>query len=291
MSSFKKHNYINTLNQQNLLYKIYKQKEFEEQVQIDFNNIMLKGEKFKQIDNNSKKNFLFSSVGDNTKFDSLWVNDNMDYDIYVIYYGDNDEIYSSYKSKVKFIEKRKGSKYQNFKYFYDKYINIINTYDRYFILDDDIIFNVDDINNMFKLSKKYNLDICSPSFTRTSKISHKITKHKKNILLSYTNFVEVGCALFNKQALHKLMLRLDYNLIAYGIDYLYIMCNGSQKKKSYAIIHKIVCENPRDNKKKNGREFKKVKNALYDKRFWFEFAKKNNIATSFITLEYSNIPL
>jgi hypothetical protein len=45
MSSFKNHNYINTLNQQNLLYKIYKQKEFEEQVQIDFNNIMLKGKK------------------------------------------------------------------------------------------------------------------------------------------------------------------------------------------------------------------------------------------------------
>ena len=34
----------------------------------------------------SKKNFLFTSAGDNTNFDSLWINDNMNYDIYVIYY-------------------------------------------------------------------------------------------------------------------------------------------------------------------------------------------------------------
>ena len=132
----------------------------------------------------SKKNFLFTSAGDNTNFDSLWINDNMNYDIYVIYYGNNNDIYEKYKSKVTFIEKRKGSKFQNFKYFYDNNIDIINSYERYFILDDDIIFNVDDINNMFEISEQYNLDICGPSFTRDSKLSHAITIHKPNILLT-----------------------------------------------------------------------------------------------------------
>ena len=174
----------------------------------------------------------------------------MNYDIYVIYYGNNEDIYLKYKSKVTFIEKRKGSKFQNFKYFYDNYSDIINKYDRYFILDDDIIFNVDDINNMFRLSRQYNLDICAPSFSPESKISHSITRNKPNTLLSYTNFVEVNTPLFNRNALYKLMLKLDYSLVGWGIDYLYIACNGIEKKKSYAIIHKIICENPKDNKKK-----------------------------------------
>ena len=111
------------------------------------------------------RNFVFTSAGDNTTFDFLWINDNIQYDIYVIYYGDNEDTFNQYKAKVKFIEKRKASKFQNFKYFYDTYPDIINQYDRFFILDDDIIFSVEDITNMFKLSRKYNLDICGPSFS------------------------------------------------------------------------------------------------------------------------------
>ena len=65
-----------------------------------------------------KKNMVFSSVGNNTLFDRLWVGDHMNYDIYVIYYGNDDEIYKIYKDNVTFIEKRKGSKFHNFKYFY-----------------------------------------------------------------------------------------------------------------------------------------------------------------------------
>lgn len=239
----------------------------------------------------SNNNFLFSSVGDNTNFDSLWINENMNYDIYIIYYGNNEKIYNKYKSKVKFIEKRKGSKFQNFKYFYDNYIDIINNYDRFFILDDDIIFNVNDINFMFQISQQYNLDICAPSFSKDSKISHYVTRHKPNILLTYTNFVEVNTPLFNRKALDNLMKKLNYDLIGWGIDYLFIICNGISNRRSYAIIHKIICKNPKDNTKKNGRELNKIKN--FNKRgyIWKQFAKKNNLPIKFNCLEYKSIQI
>lgn len=70
-------------------------------------------------------NFVFTSAGDHTKFDEIWINDKSNYDIYVIYYGDGNDVYNKYKSKVKFIEKHKDSKYQNFYYFYKKYPEII----------------------------------------------------------------------------------------------------------------------------------------------------------------------
>lgn len=239
----------------------------------------------------SAKNFLFSSVGDNTNFDSLWISDYMDYDVYVIYYGNDDEIYKRYASKVTFIEKRKGGKFQNFKYFYDKYIHLINRYDRFFLLDDDIIFNVNDINEMFKISRQYNLDICGPSFSEQGKVSHDITLHKPNTLLSYTNFVENNTPLFNIGALHELMKTLDHSLIGWGIDFLYIICNGLEKKDSYAIVHKIVCENPKDSKKGGVREFSKIPNCHTELQMWKQFADIHKLPYTFRMINYENIPM
>ena len=65
-----------------------------------------------------KKNMLFTSAGDNTKFYKAWNGHNMNYDIYVVYYGDSIENYNEYKKNVKYIERRKGSKFQNFFSFY-----------------------------------------------------------------------------------------------------------------------------------------------------------------------------
>ena len=71
----------------------------------------------------SSKNFVFTSVGDHSTFDKNWIGESMQFDIYAIYYGDNEAVYNTYKDNknVKFIEKRKGSKFQNFKYSSEKF--------------------------------------------------------------------------------------------------------------------------------------------------------------------------
>jgi hypothetical protein len=238
------------------------------------------------------KNLLFSSVGNNTSFDTLYNGNNMNYDIYVIYYGDNNILYNRYKRKVNFIEKRKGSKFQNFKYFYEKYPEIINDYEYFFILDDDIIINVKDINNMFKLARDYNLSICGPSFSPIGKISHSITKNKSNILLTYTNFVEVNTPLYNKKALDNLMKVLDSTLIGWGIDYLSILCNGIDRSDAYAIVHSIKCINPHENNKKNKtRELNLISNFNIRSKIWFDYSKKIGYPPSFKMIEYNSIPL
>lgn len=240
----------------------------------------------------SHQNFLFSSVGDNTNFDEIWIDDSMNYDIYIIYYGNNVETFKKYQSKVTFIESRKGSKFQNFKYFYDKYKDIIETYDRFFILDDDIIMNVNDINEMFQISKQYKLDVCSPSLSKDSKVSHKITIHQPNKLLTYTNFVEVGYSLYNKNALQKLMKQLDETLIGWGIDLLSIYCNGIDKQKSYAIVHNIVCKNPKDNEKKNKRrELENITKCNLRRQLWEIFANKHKLKPYFTLKTYTSINL
>ena len=88
---------------------------------------------------------------------------------------------------INFSKRRKSSKFQNFKYFYDNNINIIQNYDRFFILDDDIRFGVDDINNMFNISRQFYLDICAPSFsegTASTFISFGLTSVSESVACS-----------------------------------------------------------------------------------------------------------
>lgn len=253
-------------------------------------------EKFTDVVNNNNnddiKNLVFTSAGDKTKFDELWCDKNRNYDIWVIYYGNNEQVYNKYKSKVDFIEKRKGSKFQNFHYVYNKYREHLEKYDRFFILDDDIIFNTQDINKMFEISKKYDLWICGPTFKQVPecKISHPITMQQKGNLLRYTNFVEVNVPLFNKYALNQFMKYYDPVLIGWGIDYLFIWALGKENKNKFALVDEVVCINPQDDAKNNKRELTNVNK--WDSRIeiWNNFKKKYNIK-EWETKEWSNIKL
>jgi len=239
-----------------------------------------------------KENLVFLSVGDNTQFHNLYTDNKMNYDIYTIYYGNNDENFNKYKSKIHFIEKRKGSKFQNFHYFYNKYPNIITNYKRFFIVDDDIIMNVEDINKIFDISKKYNLSICGPSFSDTGLISHEITKYKPNRLLTYTNFVEVNVPLFSKSAIDNLMKSYDTTLIGWGIDFLAIWCNGKDKKKEYAIIHSVKCVNPHPSAKKiEKRELSLISGYENRSKIWEAYAKKIGCPSWINHKEYETISL
>lgn len=215
---------------------------------------------------------VFSSVGDNTSFYINWESKLMNYDIYIIYYGDNDVLFKQYEQFVQFAEKRKGSKFQNFKYFYEKYPEIIEEYDRFFILDDDIVIDTYSINRMFDISRKYELEICAPSFSSESKISWDITKHIPNAVLSYTNFVEVNCPLFTIDALHNLMRYLHYGLIGWGIDILMIWANGLNDVDKYAIIHMIQCTNPDI----IDRELNKISHVDIRCKLWKDYCKLIN---------------
>jgi hypothetical protein len=230
------------------------------------------------------RNMVFTSAGDNTNFVKWWCSDkeNQNYDIYVFYYGKKEENFKLYESHVTHIEASEGSKFQNFYKFWKKHGDIIDKYDRFFILDDDIEILSKDINEMFELSKEHNLEICGPSFSNDSHISHPVTKHKPNLVLSYTNFVEVNVPLFTRSALDNLMKWYDPILIGWGIDMLYIWANGMDETKSYAIIHKIQCKNPDIKSKKiKTRELMLIKDAGKRAEIWNNYAKKIGCPTKF----------
>jgi len=241
-------------------------------------------------DEKIQKNMVFTSAGDNTNFFNWWLSDSQEYDVFLYYYGTNNDTFDKYKSLVHYAEKAKGSKFQNFYKFYKNNPEIIEEYDYFFIVDDDIEIKAKNINYLFNIANTYNLDICGPSFNTKSKISWPHTKHKANCILTYVNFVEVNVPLFSKEALKKLMDVYDPILIGWGIDFLATWANGLYLKQSYAIIHKIQCTNPKDaDKKEKTRELNKIPDANKRAATWNEYAKSIGSPTNFKVLEYASI--
>jgi hypothetical protein len=201
---------------------------------------------------------LFTSAGKNAIIEKYWIDKDRKYDIFLCYYG--DETNKPLLPFVDYYVERKGSKIQNFHYFWTNQkqteFNIIQNdinkpefniknYDYYYIVDDDIIISTKAINSLFKIINDFSLDIIQPAFVpKKSRISHSITRAIPNIFLRYTNFIEINTPFFSKSALEKCMNIYDPTLVGYGIDYLFIWHLGKENKYKFAIIDAIKCINP-----------------------------------------------
>ena len=227
-----------------------------------------------------RKNILFSSVGDNTQFYNLWLDDNRNYDIFLCYYG--KEKINKYQEYSDFYIKRKGSKIQNFHHLWNTNKELTN-YHNYYIVDDDILIKTNEINLLFDLLDKYNLWILQPSLSSDSKISHDITLNVPNNYMRFTNFIEINTPFFSKYAISKCMEIYDDKLVGYGVDILFIWFLGTNMTDKYAIVDYVTSVNPNI----QFREIDKLqieKDRIYN---WTKIKKKFKISNwKYINFEY-----
>jgi hypothetical protein len=232
---------------------------------------------------NRRLNLVFATVGDDTEFDKLWTGNNRNYEIWVIYTGDDDNKYNQYKNIVDRIWKRKGNKFPNFNYIYNNYNSQIMRFNNFYIVDDNIIINTDQINKLFDITNQYFLLISQPAFLPESNITHPITIVQPDKLLRYTNFIELTTPVFSKEGLVNFMKYYDDSLIGWGIDYLYIWANGIDKIATYAIIDKVACIKKTNTDKKD--------NVAYQAKVWYDYSKKVGVPYDWEIKTYKSIPL
>ncbi|GAB5357503.1 hypothetical protein AAMO2058_000380200 [Amorphochlora amoebiformis] len=215
------------------------------------------------------RNLIFTSAGDRNVLDN-WlpnlhrandhknkkinrksdtVQEEPNYDIFLVYYGSDVFIYQHLKQKCRWVVRMEGTKFTNFyNLVYNRHPELFRATDYFFMLDDDITFEngVNDINKMFRTARRYHLRAAMPSFSHDSRLSWPITKHdtENGLVLAYTNFVEVNCPLISRDAMERLMDVFHPNLIGWGIDYLLVWANGMDKTRSFAVVHEIQVKNP-----------------------------------------------
>jgi len=181
-------------------------------------------------------NLIVSPAGDDSLFKN-WINSSPNFDLVLLYYGDNSDIATSYTYYTPYVYQAKGEKYHLIKSFLQSNLEFISNYDYIWFPDDDVFINNSDINRLFDIAKEYELHIVQPSMD--GYVSHEITKPVSNSLLRYTNFVEVLAPLFSLEALLKVYETFNLNYSSWGYDYLWPHMLGYPKDK-IAIIDDII---------------------------------------------------
>ena len=94
-----------------------------------------------------------------------------------------------------------SEKWQNIKMFLDANPNVIEEYDNFWFVDDDIKIDTNSINELFKIHSEYKLSISQPAMTGYT--TFDILKPQPYIL-RYISFIEIMCPLMSKECLKKL---------------------------------------------------------------------------------------
>lgn len=180
-------------------------------------------------------NLVIAPAGDKSLYKE-WLTDKPNFELVLLYYGDNMEVAKSYTKDTPHVYTSKGFKWWLIKSFIEDNLEWISKFEYIWFPDDDVRINTEDINKLFETAKKYNLYLCQPS--QLGYVSHQITLPQENSLLRYTNFVEVLAPLMNLETVLKLKKTFDANYSSWGLDGVWSYLLGDPKDK-IAIIDTI----------------------------------------------------
>ncbi|HON58959.1 MAG TPA: DUF707 domain-containing protein [Smithella sp.] len=164
------------------------------------------------------RNLIISAVGDHS-FHKEWISGEPDFDLVLIYYGNDDEIFTGYRKDALTAIRQKGQKFPLTGAFLQNNLALIEQYEYIWLPDDDISISTDRLNKLFKIAKEYDLSICQPSvMSANHEVSHLITSPVKNVKLRFTNFVEIMMPLFRTTTLLSLCDDFSLSESGWGLD-------------------------------------------------------------------------
>lgn len=217
--------------------------------------------------NHSCKNLVILCSGDSPEILFFEDADKRNYELLVIYYGDDPV---KFKNKFKTFDNFqviKGLKFNIIKKYYDNNNKFFKKYKSILMPDDDILLRTKDINYFFEIFNKYKLSLAQPSLI--GYFSHLITLHKFENILRYTNFVEIMMPCFSFESFAKCIGTFDMSLNGHGLDFLWPKILNYPNEK-IAIIDEIIAIHSR----KVGSNNTYNDNTDYN---FFDFMEKNNL--------------
>jgi hypothetical protein len=119
-------------------------------------------------------------------------------------------------------------------------------YERYWLPDDDLMTSWADVNRLFSLARRHDLELAQPSLSSRGYITHAVTRHNPSFLLRNTNFVEPMCPLFSCEALNFCLPTMNGSIYGFGLDHVWsCLLGGGARGSKMAIIDDVVIEHTR----------------------------------------------
>jgi hypothetical protein len=210
-------------------------------------------------------NLVFTSAGDRSNLRG-WLQGRRDFDLWTVYYGSAGGMFQDVSD---YYLARKGSKFQNLHYCYQRWPEVLARYDAIMVMDDDIEISATGLSRLFEIRRELDLWALQPAFRLSGKVSWPITAVRPTAKLRYTNFVEMACPLFRRDKLDAFMGVYDPALVGYGADWWFLHTLGPDIDNRVAVVDEVTCVNPYDKKKGGGgREIDTLQTHQMRKEVW-----------------------
>lgn len=161
-----------------------------------------------------KENAVFVAAGKNSLHRQL-LKDDADFDLHLLIY---DGSYNEFCNDADFIACDSGYKMDMTYRYLHRYPELLEKYEYFFLMDDDIEMNTEEVNKLFRMMRKYDLKIAQPSLVM-SYYTYEHTLRNPLCILRYTNFVEMMIPCFSREALMKVLPTFERKVRGCGIEY------------------------------------------------------------------------
>lgn len=167
----------------------------------------------------ARKHLIFAAVGDKS-LHGMWApHADRTYDLWLIYYGNDEARAEQYRGECDQFWREKGQKLHLMEHMRDRGLYSYEGYDYVWFPDDDIAITPDQIERFFEIMAEEQLDIAQPGLIGYA--NHPITRVHRPFKLRWTNFVEVMAPAFSAEALMRCAPSFKENVSSYGLDHLW----------------------------------------------------------------------
>lgn len=196
---------------------------------------------------NSKNLVYLPLSSTNHSMAHCWFGKNKEYDLLINNWGEKD-FYKDANHDLYF--QIKNHKYKTLLYLFQNFFEIMSKYDYIMCPDPDLKTEVEDINHLFRIVKKYDLALSQPSLT--GYYNWECFQHdpNPNIILKHYNYVENMCPVFSIKALYACLWTFSLSYSTWGLEFLWTKLASSDYKK-IAVVNSVKIENTRKNESGN----------------------------------------
>lgn len=169
----------------------------------------------------SNKNLVLAATGNRSElFLKEWLKhpEKKNFDLCILFFHDEIEDQGRYEGADYFFH-LKGFKYIMVKELLTKLRpDFLDKYDYFYLPDDDISIDTENISRMFDLTKAFGGWITQASLSADSYISWKLLRHRKDCFARFVGQIEVMAPLFSREAIKTCLPSFDVNRSTWGVD-------------------------------------------------------------------------